>query len=204
MGSRAPTATSTGDFANFFVRTSPAAMYRVRWWGVVVTAAVLVTALISGIWTFNHPEAMDMLGTPEQRAEYANHLFADYYTDNPNSAFTAQVFTNNAWIALLCVAFGVAGIFPVYLMYSTALQLAGAGAIMAEANGLDVFFKLIIPHGLLELSAVFVAAGAGLRLFWVMLVPGNRTRGAALGQEGRVTFAVAIGLALALFCSRSH
>ena len=39
----------------------------------------------------------------------------------------------------------------------------------AEHDGLDVFFQLIIPHGLLELSAVFVAAGAGLRLFWVML-----------------------------------
>ena len=191
----------TGDFARFFTRTLPAAMYRVRWWGVVVAASVLVTALISGIWTYNHPEAMDLLGTPAERADYANNAFAQYYTNNSNSSFTAQVFTNNAWLALLCVAFGITGAIPLYLMYSTALQLAGAGAMMAEANGLDVFFKLIIPHVLLELSAVFVAAGAGLRLFWVMLVPGNRTRGDALGQEGRITFTVAIGLAMALFCS---
>ena len=75
------------------------------------------------------------------------------------------------------------------------------GTTFVACQLLDVFFSLIIPHGLLELSAVFVAAGAGLRLFWVMLVPGARARGAALAQEGRTTFAVGIGLAIALFAS---
>ena len=192
---------ATKDFAGFFTRTLPAAMYRVRWWGVIVAAAVLITGLISGWWTYNHEEALNLVGTPEERAQYANEAFASYYTDSSNSSFFAQVWTNNAWLALQAIAFGITGVFPIYLMYGTALQLGIAGAVMAEANGLDVFFKLIIPHGLLELSAVFVAAGAGLRLFWVMLVPGARTRGVALAQEGRITFAVGIGLAIALFAS---
>ena len=50
-------------------------------------------------------------------------------------------------------------------------------------------------------ASAFVAAGAGLRLFWVMLVPGPRTRAAALGEEGRITFAVGIGLVIALLAS---
>jgi uncharacterized membrane protein SpoIIM required for sporulation len=192
---------ATGDFARFFVRTLPAAMYRVRWWGVTVALAVLVAGFISGWWTLNHEESLNLIGDAATRAEIANESFASYYTDYSNSSFTAQVWTNNAWLALQCIAFGITGFFPLVLMYNTALQLGIAGAIMAEANALDVFFSLIIPHGLLELSAVFVAAGAGLRLFWVMLVPGARARGAALAQEGRTTFAVGIGLAIALFAS---
>jgi len=192
---------ATGDFARFFTRTLPAAFYRVRWWGVIVSASVLVTGLICALWMLSHPESMDLAGTPEDRARYANEMFAQYYTNSSNSSFAAQVWTNNAWLALQAIAFGITGFFPLYLMYGTALQLGMAGAIMAEANGLDVFFSLIVPHGLLELSAVFVAAGAGLRLFWVMLVPGARTRGRALAEEGRITFAVGIGLALALFAS---
>ena len=35
------------------------------------------------------------------------------------------------------------------------------------------FWGLILPHGLLELTAVFVAAGVGLRLFWSWVEPGE-------------------------------
>ena len=192
---------ATGDISRFFTRTLPASMYRVRWWGVWVTVAVLVTAFIAGWWMLNHEDSLNLVGDAASRAQFANEAFADYYTESSNSSFAAQVWTNNAWLALQCVAFGITGFFPLYLMYGTALQLGVAGAIMAEAHALDVFFALIIPHGLLELSAVFVAAGTGLRLFWTMLVPGKRTRGAALAEEGRISFVVAIGLALALFAS---
>jgi uncharacterized membrane protein SpoIIM required for sporulation len=192
---------ATKDVVRFFTRTLPAAMYRVRWWGVWVSVAVLVAALIAGWWTFNHEESLDLVGDAATRAQFANEAFASYYTDYSNESFAAQVWTNNAWLALQCIAFGITGFFPLVLMYNTALQLGVAGAVMAEHDGLDVFFALIIPHGLLELSAVFVAAGAGLRLFWVMLVPGHRRRAEALGEEGRITFAVGIGLVIALFAS---
>jgi len=192
---------ATGDFIRFFTRTLPAAMYRVRWWGVWVSVAVIVAGAISGWWTLNHEESLELVGDAATRAQIANESFASYYTEYSNSSFTALVWTNNAWLAFQCIAFGITGIFPLILLYNTALQLGVAAAIMAEAHALDVFFSLIIPHGLLELSAVFVAAGAGLRLFWTMLVPGARTRGAALAEEGRATFAVAIGLAIALLAS---
>jgi uncharacterized membrane protein SpoIIM required for sporulation len=176
-------------------------MYRVRWWGVGTAAAVLFAGFVAGWWTLNHEDSLNLIGDAATRAQIANESFASYYTEYSNSSFTAQVWTNNAWLALQCIAFGITGLFPLLLMYNTALQLGVAGAIMAEAHALDIFFALIIPHGLLELSAVFVAAGAGLRLFWVMLVPGARTRSAALSEEGRITFAVGIGLAIALLAS---
>lgn len=193
--------TATGDFLRFFTRTLPAALYRVRWWGVWVSFAVIAAGAIAGWWTLNHQDSLNLVGDAQARATIANESFASYYTEYSNEAFTAQVFTNNAWLALQCIAFGITGFFPLYLMYNTALQLGVAAAIMAEHDALGIFFALIIPHGLLELSAVFVAAGAGLRLFWVMLVPGLRTRGVALAEEGRITFAAGIGLALALLAS---
>ncbi|HEX5497347.1 MAG TPA: stage II sporulation protein M, partial [Mycobacteriales bacterium] len=53
----------------------------------------------------------------------------------------------------------------------------------------------------LELTAVFVAAGAGLRLGWTLIDPGPLPRGRALAQTGRVTVNIAMGLVLVLAAS---
>jgi hypothetical protein len=51
---------------------------------------------------------------------------------------------------------------------------------------------------MLELSAVFLAAAAGLRLGWTVIDPGNRRRGQALGQEGRAMVTITLGLIVVL------
>jgi uncharacterized membrane protein SpoIIM required for sporulation len=67
---------------------------------------------------------------------------------------------------------------------------------MAGAGRTDVFFGYIAPHGLLELTAVFVAAGVGLRIGWSWIAPGPlRTRGQALAETARAGMLVALGLA---------
>jgi uncharacterized membrane protein SpoIIM required for sporulation len=72
---------------------------------------------------------------------------------------------------------------------------------MAANDRTGLFFGLILPHGLLELTAVFVAFGLGLRLGWTVVDPGPRTRSRALAEEGRTLVAGAVGLALVLFLS---
>ena len=188
----------TGDVRRYLTQGLPAALYRVRWWGVGVWVAVAVLAVVSGVHTLHSPEALALVGPPEVRAQIAEAEFASYYTEYDNTSFAASVWTNNAWLAVQCVVFGITGVFPLILMYNTVIQLGVAGAVMAEHGMLGVFFGLLIPHGLLELSAVFVAAGTGLRLFWTMLVPGPRTRARALAEEGLVTLGVALGLTVVL------
>src|SRR4029078_11143877 len=66
--------------------------------------------------------------------------------------------------------------------------------MMAVHGRLDIFLQLIAPHGLLELTSIFVAGAAGLRIFWTWIDPGPRTRSRALAEEGRALFTVAIAL----------
>ncbi len=192
---------STHGVRQYLTLGLAAAFYRVRWWGIAVFTIVLVMGAVSAWWTVNDPQALALIGTPEQRATIAQMEFANYYYEYDSTSFAATVWTNNGLLALQCIALGITGIFPAILMYNTVLQLGVAAAVMAEADLLDVFFQLILPHGLLELTAVFVAAGAGLKLFWTMLVPGARTRGEALAQEGRIAIGVGIGIAGVLFLS---
>jgi uncharacterized membrane protein SpoIIM required for sporulation len=192
---------STFNLRRYLTYGLAAAMYRVRWWGVVVALCVVLLGALSAWWTLNHEDALNLVGSPAERAAIAEGEFESYYFEYDSTSFAASVWTNNGLLAAQCIAFGITGIYPMILLYNTVFQLGVAAAIMAEAGLLDLFFQLIIPHGLLELSAVFVAAGAGLRLFWTMLVPGNRTRSQALAEEGRTAFGVALGLVGVLFVS---
>src|SRR5262249_1575598 len=52
----------------------------------------------------------------------------------------------------------------------------------------------ISPHGILELTAVFLAAGAGLKLGWAWIDPGPLPRTQSLANAGRVAVIVAVRL----------
>lgn len=182
------------DVTRFIAEVLPAALYRIRWWTVAVTMASLLVAGVAGFHVVSSPEAQAALGTPAELESYAQDQFAQYYTNSPGTSFFAQVWTNNAWIAAQSVAFGITGFFPLYVLAQNAVMLGGAGAIMALNDGLGIFFQMILPHGLMELTAVFVAGAAGLRIFWTLVDPRGRPRGRALAEEGRSLMTVAIGL----------
>jgi uncharacterized membrane protein SpoIIM required for sporulation len=75
------------------------------------------------------------------------------------------------------------------------------GGFMVGNGHAGEFFGLVAPHGILELTAVFVAAGAGLRLGWTWVDPGSRPRSQALAEESRATIAIALGLIFVLAVS---
>ena len=185
---------SWSDVVRFATVTVPVAFYRVRWWTVGVTIVCCLIAVIAGVNVYSDPEVQAAMGTPSELKQYADQEFATYYSNHPGESFAAQVWTNNAWIAAQCVAFGITGVFPAYVLLQNAVAVGAAGGVMAVHGGLDVFFQLILPHGLMELTAVFVAGGAGLKIFWTLIAPGGRPRSRALAEEGRALFVVAIGL----------
>ena len=182
----------------FVLQSVPAALYRIRWWTCGVMVAEIALALVVGVWTLHSPEAMAALGSPEKLDTYAHEAFESYYSTYSAPDFAAVVWTNNARLAAICVAGGITGFVPLVMLYNNAVKVGQSGAIMADHDMLGVFFSLISPHGLLELTCIFIAGAAGLKLFWTMLVPGSRRRAAALAAEGRALITVAVGLTVAL------
>ena len=192
------------DAVRFATVAFPAAVYRsARWW--VPTAVIFVLVAVAvGSWVATHEEVQASVAAPAEVRELVRPggQFETYYSSAPAGSFAARVWTNNAWVAALSLAFGaLLGIPVLFVMAQNALNVGVAGGLMAAAGRGDVFFGLILPHGLLELTAVFVAAGVGLRLGWTVIDPGARRRVDALAQEGRAAGGVAIGLAGVLLIS---
>ena len=93
------------------------------------------------------------------------------------------------------------GIWPVYMLVQNAVSVGAIGGMMAHYGELNMFFSLIAPHGLLELTSIFVAGAAGLKIFWTLVDPGPRPRTRALAEDGRALFTVAGGLVITLAVS---
>ncbi|KDA06630.1 membrane protein [Microbacterium sp. CH12i] len=185
----------------FFASQLPAALYRLRW--TTLAVAVIFIAITVGVaaWISSDPALVASLGPADFLKQYADESFTEYYTENPAAVFAGMVWTNNAWIAAQCVLFGVTGIWPLYVIAQNAFGLGVSGAVMAAHDRLDVMVLYILPHGMLEMTSIFVAAAAGLHIFWAWVAPGHRSRPAALAQEGRALATVAIGLVFALALS---
>lgn len=192
---------SMADVGRFFTISLPLAFYRVRWWTVWVAVAFLLIAVASGWWFTQSPDLRASLGTPELFKNYADQAFEAYYSNYPAPDFAAQVWTNNAWIAFQGVGTGITGVWPAYILWQNAVGIGQAGGIMAMYGDLRVYFGLITPHGLMELTAVFISIGAGLKLFWAWVSPGRRTRASAIRDEGLQLVTVALGLVLVLGAS---
>ncbi|GAA4709871.1 stage II sporulation protein M [Nocardioides conyzicola] len=196
--------TRTGTWSGvrrFFLERFPAALYRLRWWwlGTLVANVAVTGAMIA--WLLGHPAVEQSLLSPADVDQLVNHDFEDYYSNYAASHFAAQVWVNNAWVTGLCIALGVLGLPVIYLLFQNIANLAIIGSIMIRHDHGAHFFGLILPHGLLELTAVFVAGGTGLRLFWSWVEPGALTRTQSLAREGRTAGTVALGLVAVLLVS---
>ncbi|HQJ36101.1 MAG TPA: stage II sporulation protein M, partial [Rhodoglobus sp.] len=185
----------------FFAAQLPAALYSIRWLTLAVALATFVVAFIYAWWAISNPAVLAGLLTPEERRQFAEEDFIAYYSNYSGSSFTAQVWTNNAWVAAQAIGLGILGVFTPAVLLSNAQNLGLSAAIMSEFGHLDQFFLYIAPHGQLELYSIFVAGAAGLRIFWAWIAPGTRTRAQSLAHTGRALFTIVIGLALALLVS---
>jgi uncharacterized membrane protein SpoIIM required for sporulation len=185
-------------FVDFFVWRFPAAVYQSGRFVLASALLLLVPALVMGVWVANDEDARDVAWPESVREAYLNEDFEDYYSDDTQVNFTADVTVNNIQVAFMAFAGGILLCIPTaYLLMTNGAYLGLVAGLFASVGQSGKFYGLILPHGLLELSAVVVAGAAGLRLGWTIINPGDRPRGQALAVEARRSVVIALGLVVA-------
>jgi uncharacterized membrane protein SpoIIM required for sporulation len=180
---------------SFFAATFPAALWHLRRQILTSAALFLVPAVALGIWITGSPAALEATAPEAVREAYVEEDFEAYYSSDPSAQFATQVTVNNIQVAITAFAYGILLCVPtVFVLAYNGVGLGGAAGLFGAVGELPRFFGLILPHGLLELTAIFVAGGTGLRLGWTLIDPGDRSRLDALLEEGRRAIVVVIGL----------
>ena len=183
----------------FFTTTFPAAVWTCRRQMLWATALFWGTAIVLALLFWKAPDRLDLLIPDSYQEIYAEQDFVDYYSEDPSVVFFSQVTTNNIRVSILAYALGALAVIPgaLILFQNGAAVGVVAGLFLQRDEFWSVFMVYVLPHGLLELTAITLAGGAGLRIGWTLFVPGDRTRGQALGEEGRRSVTVVMGTALA-------
>jgi uncharacterized membrane protein SpoIIM required for sporulation len=198
-GAHAPLAV---EFTRFWTVSFPVVAYRARWWWLATGVAFFAVAAVIALWVAGSPEVQSAIGTPSDIDELVNHDFASYYSDHPALAFGLQVWMNNAWVAAKCIAFAVVLGLPIpFVLFANAANLGVVAGLMFAAGKGDILLGLLVPHGLLELTAVLLAGAAGMRLGWLVISPGNRPRRQVLAEQGRAVVSIAVGIVVVLLVS---
>ncbi len=191
-----------GVACRFFVVSFPAMAYRARWWWLCTALGSLAVTVLIGWWVARSPQVQAALLPRAEVRDLVTHQFRRYYSQYPATSFAARVWTNNAWLAALSLICGILlGLPTLWFLFLNAVNVGVAAGLMIAYGKAALFFALILPHGMLELTAVFLAAATGLRLGWTIVDPGARPRGRALAEEGRASVTVALGLIVVLLAS---
>ncbi|WP_144121972.1 stage II sporulation protein M [Catellatospora sichuanensis] len=180
----------------FLVHDLPLAIYQARRWWISAAVCFLLVAGAIAVWVIQDPTLPRAFGmTSAEIDSLVQHDFEDYYSEHFAPNFGLLVWTNNAWIAAQSLAAGVLLLPVALILWENALSIGLTGGLMIGHGRADVFFGLIAPHGLLELTAIFVAAGIGLRVGWSWVVPAPLlTRGQSLAVAARQGMVGAVGL----------
>ncbi|MEM8903133.1 MAG: stage II sporulation protein M [Actinomycetota bacterium] len=182
----------------FFVRTFPAAVWHHRRFVVAAAVFLLAPGLLIGAWLAVSDDAVEASAPEAVREAYITEDFEAYYSSEPAGQFATEVFVNNVQVAILAFAAGALLCVPtVALLAFNGANVGVAGGLFHHAGEAPRFWGLILPHGLLELSAVVIAGAAGLALGWSIVVPGDRRRADALAAEGRRSVSIVLGLVVA-------
>lgn len=183
---------------DFFARDFPLAFRRT--WRYTATGFVvfILFSLIGFFGTRHDPEFSEFAGVnPFFRETVINARKRWWERLNEETQVgSSQIFTNN--IRVTFYAFALGAIFGLGTLYILAFNGAMFGAIIAltyRAGFGNELMTFVVGHGVVELSCIFIAGGAGLLIGTALVMPGNLSRGDALKSRGLEAVRLIVGCA---------
>lgn len=165
-----------------------------RSWRQIAIAAVLLFAPAGAAYTavVHNPSIAEEL-LPDEMLARANTGSArekrgEGYVDIPaelRPVAASGIIANNVQITYTAFALGLtAGIGTVLLLVFNGVAIGSGVGLFASRGIAHLILAFVAPHGVLELTAICIAAGGGLLIAQGMLLPGERTRREALVENG--------------------
>jgi uncharacterized membrane protein SpoIIM required for sporulation len=186
---------------NFFARDFPRTFRRTWRYTAAAFSVFLVFGVIGFLGTWRDVEFSELAGIPpiwrQMNIETRNHWWEDL--NDANQIGSSSILTNNISVTFLAFAYGALfGIGTLYIMAMNGAQIGAILALTYRAGFGNDLMTFMVGHGVIELSCVFMAGGAGMMIGLAILVPGDLSRADALKARGLEAVRLIAGCAVLL------
>ena len=185
---------SVVGIGRFYLGEYPRVFRQLFPYTAMATAIFAAGAAIGMLLTLSHPEFMraflgpHMIETIEKREMWTHSILSV----KPQAS--SAIMTNNLAVGFTTFAFGItAGIGTLYMLFFNGLMMGVIGVACWLSDMNVQLWSFIAPHGVLELPAIFIAGGAGLRLAQGLLFPGILPRRDSLALAGGEAVRLLVG-----------
>ena len=129
--------------------------------------------------------------------ETKTHWWEDLNDENQVGA--SKIMTNNIQVTYYTFAFGATfGLGTLFLLAYNGALISSVVALTYRAGFGNDLVTFMVAHGVIELSCIFIAGGAGLLIGTALIMPGNLTRADALKTRGMEAVRLMMGVSLLL------
>jgi len=170
-------------------------------YALVATSVFAIFAVSSFMLCVSDQNFVDTLGLSEVQALAQSDSKWWLSLNQANQIGSSEILTNNIQVSFLAFAMGaLAGLGTIYVLASNGLLIGGVLGTCFRVNP-DfgrALVEFMVGHGVIELSCIFIAGGAGLLIGHSMLDPGNHSRTDAIKIAGIKAVKLAVGCAFLL------
>jgi len=182
------------SLSRFILVDFPATFRRTLAYTLVAFLIFMLFGMIGWVLGVMEPEFIELL-VPQsiiRTVERGEVWFRDLHTVAPLAS--SRLMTHNISVTFLIVAGGMAfGLGSVYLLALNGLLIGTVAALCYNHNLSLELWSFLLPHGSVELTAIFIAGGAGLILGHALVDPGPYRRIEYLSYRGKAAGSLALG-----------
>jgi uncharacterized membrane protein SpoIIM required for sporulation len=146
-------------------------------------------------------EFSEIVGVPPAFREMAIETKTRWWEDinQANQVEASTILTHNIQVTIYTFAFGALfGLGTLFYLAFNGVFNASILALVYQAGYGNDLVTFMVGHGVVELSCVFIAGGAGLLIGSAMLMPGDLSRADALKTRGMEAVRLMLGVAVLL------
>ncbi|HEY3765434.1 MAG TPA: stage II sporulation protein M [Gaiellales bacterium] len=187
-----PARTPFRSLGRFLWTGYPQAVWDLRRLVAAAAAFQIVVAVGGFIWGVHDPATAGSFLPPELRD--AGHRAHHAIPAGVMAPTSVAIWSHNIVVSFYDYAGGILfGLGTIYSLYFNSMLLGVLSGVESQHGANGLYWSLIVPHGVIELTAFTITAAAGLSLADALIRARPQPRMAVLAEHGRRSVAVVLG-----------
>jgi uncharacterized membrane protein SpoIIM required for sporulation len=185
----------------FFTHELPQTFRRTWRYTLLSFSVFAIFAVFGFVGTRYDPEFSELVGVDPAFREVYIETKTPWWErlNEANQQGASMIMTNNILVTIYTFAYGATfGIGTLFYLALNGANIASVLTLTYRAGFGNDLLTFMVAHGVVELSCIFIAGGAGLLIGSAMIMPGDLTRAEALKTRGMEAVRLMIGVAILL------